>query len=539
MTMSITVTGSVNYEHFVEIANKSNQGDIVTLSSNGKELRLTAGRSLCDRFIIMLNSTCLGTIGFIKAIYKKLEHREAQAVKSFCKAINDIYEERSKNIVKSDIESKTQLVVADISNTLDKIKINSINYEKCLEKDKKISFLITENGFADFSMSQLNHSDSDLLSDLNNRVDELMENTIERKSFCDDFKSVLKTALVDFVTAMPASSYKFMDTIAGKNISGFNTAEEKYKKNEVNIHGEVDPNFTTEDFEQISEGAAIIKAQLIDTDKYDQYRHRLYAALFYKFYKMPPQVHINAAASENTTQQQPPATLQNTQTRQAITGSGTANVNNSEQDRKPDITVPGNIAPPPSLLQQVYTDTTEQEDIETSLLPESDQPHGINPAALQNTPKRLDETQDTKSILQSTLTERRRGITGSTKSPDKPKMPPPPPPSPSPSPSPTTPEAAVPASKSLATSPLSKEEDEQSHQLTFQEELQAKLASRKKTQESPVEPPVKPSKTEDPLTTSIRKNIDNIAVQQNQEFESNPKSDSDSDSDSDSNWIQE
>ncbi len=80
MTTLVTATGSMNYDHFVGIAKKSNQDDIITLSSNGRESRLTAGRSLGDLFIIVLNRTCLGSIGFINAMYKKLEHREAQAV---------------------------------------------------------------------------------------------------------------------------------------------------------------------------------------------------------------------------------------------------------------------------------------------------------------------------------------------------------------------------------------------------------------------------------------------------------------------------
>ncbi|MDH0354266.1 hypothetical protein [Morganella sp. GD04133] len=332
MTTSVTATGSMNYDHFVEIAKKSNQDDIVTLSSNGRESRLTAGRSLCERFIIMLNSTRLGSICCINAMYKKLQHREAQAVTSFCKAINDIYEERSQDIVNSHIKGKKKLVVTDVINILDKIKINGINYKKCLEKDKTISLLIKKDGFADFCMSQLNHFDLALLSDLTNRVDELMVNTINRKSFCDDFKSALKTALVDFVTAMPASSYKFMDTVAGKNISGFNTAEEKYEKNEINIYGELDPNFTTEDFEQISEGAAMIKAQLIYTGKHDQYRHNVYADLFYKFNEILPQAHINAAASENIVPPQQPSLPQ------------------------VHATVPKNMAPPP--LPHVHTDAT-------------------------------------------------------------------------------------------------------------------------------------------------------------------------------------
>ncbi|EPU3933635.1 hypothetical protein ACVWYD_000127 [Morganella morganii] len=79
MTTSVTTTGSVELFHFNKIE-KNNQDDIVTLSSNGRESCLTAGRSLGDRFIIVLNRTCLGSIGFINAMYKKLEHKEAQAV---------------------------------------------------------------------------------------------------------------------------------------------------------------------------------------------------------------------------------------------------------------------------------------------------------------------------------------------------------------------------------------------------------------------------------------------------------------------------
>lgn len=79
MTTSVTTTGSVELFHFNKIE-KNNQDDIVTLSSNGRESYLTAGRSLGDRFIIVLNRACLGSIGFINAMYKKLEHREAQAV---------------------------------------------------------------------------------------------------------------------------------------------------------------------------------------------------------------------------------------------------------------------------------------------------------------------------------------------------------------------------------------------------------------------------------------------------------------------------
>ncbi|MCU6212735.1 hypothetical protein KWH78_16620, partial [Morganella morganii] len=299
MTTSVTATGSMNYDHFVEIAKKSNQDDIITLSSNGRESRLTAGRSLCDRLVIVLNSSCLGSMGFINAMYKKLEHREAQTIESFCQAIDEIYGEGSRDIVNLHLNGRKQLVTTDVNNILNEINKNSDGYRKCLEKDNNITLLLKENGFTDFDISQLNHSDFNLRYDLNDSVDKLMADTINRKSFCDNFESALKTAVVDFVTAMPASSHKFMDTVAGKDSSGFNATEQKYEINKININGTLDTNFTTEDFQQISKEAALLKAKLIRTGKQDQYRHQVYADNFRKVNRMPPQVHINATAPKN------------------------------------------------------------------------------------------------------------------------------------------------------------------------------------------------------------------------------------------------
>ncbi|WP_323116086.1 hypothetical protein, partial [Klebsiella variicola] len=170
MTTSVTATGSMNYDHFVEIAKKSNQDDIITLSSNGRESRLTAGRSLCDRLVIVLNSSCLGAMGFINAMYKKLEHREAQTIESFCQAIDEIYGEGSRDIVNLHLNGRKQLVTTDVNNILNEINKNSDGYRKCLEKDNNITLLLKENGFTDFDISQLNHSDFNLRYDLNDSV---------------------------------------------------------------------------------------------------------------------------------------------------------------------------------------------------------------------------------------------------------------------------------------------------------------------------------------------------------------------------------
>ncbi|WP_025153469.1 hypothetical protein [Morganella morganii] len=438
MINPVKITDSVSFNHFYTVAEKSNKDEILTLSTNGKKMCLTSGRSLGDRFIIALHNSSLKNIGFIKELHEKLEDRDKEAVNEFRNAIAKVYSEDHKNIINIYLDvSKKQLTTSEVKFIAGKI-IRDIHEDICkeyIEKDKNLESLLKHNGFGDFDISQLNNSDFNLLSKTYQDVDKIVTAVTNKKSSSKKFESALKSAVMNFVTAMPAPSHVFMNIVAGKASPEAIATGPKYDINKINIYGPSDPNFTSEDLNQILIEAGRLKAQLIDSHDPNQCRHQLYADNFRKVNMMPPRVHTDAAASGNivpppqppsssqihtdvaATSQLPesdqphrinPAALQNTQMRQAITGSGTANVNNSEQDRKPDITVPGNMAspPPPPPLPQVNTDAAA-----TSQLPKNEQPQQSPFVNIVNSQEWKDAKKNLKPVPKNPDTNKENDLT--------------------------------------------------------------------------------------------------------------------------------
>ncbi|MEM8323742.1 hypothetical protein Q4S25_10695, partial [Morganella morganii] len=146
MTTSVTTTGSVELFHFNKIEKKNNQDDIITLSNNGKELCLRAGRSLSDRAIIALNGSFLGSLPFVKRAYENLEHRDAEALRRFCDAVVNVYGEDTRNIVDSYFNDRKQLKVSDISIATTKAIESLTDYKYYLKKNENLESLLKEKG---------------------------------------------------------------------------------------------------------------------------------------------------------------------------------------------------------------------------------------------------------------------------------------------------------------------------------------------------------------------------------------------------------
>ncbi|HDF2342007.1 TPA: hypothetical protein PC598_001571, partial [Morganella morganii] len=294
MINPVKTTDSVSFNHFYTVAEKSNKDEILTLSTNGKKMCLTSGRSLGDRFIIALHSSPLKNIGFIKGLHEKLQGRDKEAVNAFRNAIEKVYSKDHTDIINKYLDhSKEQLTTSEVKFIAGEI-IRGIHKDICnehIKKDKNLEFLLNHNGFGDFDISQLNNSDFNLLSKTYQDVDKIVTAVTNKKSSSKKFESALKSAVMNFVTAMPAPSHVFMNIVAGKASPEAIATGPKYDINKINIYGPSDPNFTSEDLNQILIEAGRLKAQLIDSHNLDQCRHQLYADNFRKVNMMPPQVH--------------------------------------------------------------------------------------------------------------------------------------------------------------------------------------------------------------------------------------------------------
>ncbi|HBH7052817.1 TPA: hypothetical protein KV183_002266, partial [Morganella morganii] len=293
MTTSVTTTGSVELFHFNKIEKKNNQDDIITLSNNGKELCLRAGRSLSDRAIIALNGSFLGSLPFVKRAYENLEHRDAEALRRFCDAVVNVYGEDTRNIVDSYFNDRKQLKVSDISIATTKAIESLTDYKYYLKKNENLESLLKEKGYPDFNMSQLKNCDFHLINKLHDFFNNLIKDISKERLFSDNFISALETGCIDFVTSIPGPSCKFACIVAGKNIFESNTDRQQYEIDRINIYlnsfNEIPPNFTAEDLKKIYKEAASVKSQLIYSGKQDQYRYQLYADIFRKVNTVLPQ----------------------------------------------------------------------------------------------------------------------------------------------------------------------------------------------------------------------------------------------------------
>ncbi|HGY3147841.1 TPA: hypothetical protein ACNVU4_001887 [Morganella morganii] len=336
MNTSVTTTGYMDYHHFVEIAKKSNQDDIVKLSSNGKKTCLRAGRSLSECTVIVLNGLFLGLLPCVKKACDNLKHPEANALHRFCDVVVNVYGEGTRDIVDGYFNGRKQLKVSDINIVIDKAIENQTNYKVHLKRNEDLESLLKEKGYPDFNMSQLNNCDFHLLNNLHDIFNNLIKGISKGRSFSDKFISALKTRFIDCVTSMPGPSHKFADIVSGKNSSESNTDGQQYEIDKINIDDIADNNFTAEDFKQIIKEAVLLKSRLLHSGQQDQYRYQVYANNFRKVNRIPPRVHTDAAASGNIVPPQPPSLPQ------------------------VHATVPGNMAPPPPPppLPQVHTDAT-------------------------------------------------------------------------------------------------------------------------------------------------------------------------------------
>lgn len=330
MTTLVTATDSMNYEHFVEITENSNQDDIITLSSNGKELCLRAGRSLSECAVIALNGFFLELLPCFKKACNNLKHQEANALHRFGDVIVNAYGENTRDIVDEYFNGRKQLKVSDINIVIDKAIENQTNYKVHNKKNEDLESLLKEKGYPDFNMSQLNNCDFHLLNNIHDIFNNLIKGISKGRSFSDKFISALETRFIDCVTSIPRPSHKFADIVSGKNSSGSNTDGQQYEIDKIKIDDIADGNFTAEDFKQIIKEAVLLKARLLHSGQQDKYRYQVYADIFRKVNRMPPQVHINATASENIVPPQLPSLPQ------------------------VHATAPKNMAPPP--LPQVHTD---------------------------------------------------------------------------------------------------------------------------------------------------------------------------------------
>ncbi|MCE9884164.1 hypothetical protein [Obesumbacterium proteus] len=277
MVTAVPTGGTLGITHYNEIERASSKNDVLTVRSNGKENYLVAGRSLAERFIIVLNSTCLGSLGFIKSLYEALERREAQAISCFSSALVNIYGEDAKNIVDTHLQGNGKIKSSDICTIVDRVTKESSSYRSCDNRDKAIEAKI-KLSFQDFDLSHVNNCDFDLFDNLSNEVDGLISNIGGRERFSNEEKvHHLKTALMDFITSMPASSDTFM--AAFSHVENDVVAPE-YHINDINLNKNSRVYLTAENMSTLLQGAGLLKEELLLSEVQDACRHQVYAARF-------------------------------------------------------------------------------------------------------------------------------------------------------------------------------------------------------------------------------------------------------------------
>lgn len=277
MVTAVPTGGTLGITHYNEIERASSKNDVLTVRSNGKENYLVAGRSLAERFIIVLNSTCLGSLGFIKSLYEALERREAQSISCFSSALVNIYGEDAKNIVDTHLQGNGKIKSSDICTIVDRVTKESNSYRSCDNRDKAIEAKI-KLSFQDFDLSHVNNFDFDLFDNLSNEVDGLISNIGGRERFSNEEKvHHLKTALMDFITSMPASSDTFM--AAFSHIENDVVAPE-YHINDINLNKNSRVYLTAENMSTLLQGAGLLKEELLLSGVQDACRHQVYAARF-------------------------------------------------------------------------------------------------------------------------------------------------------------------------------------------------------------------------------------------------------------------
>lgn len=277
MVTAVPTGGTLGITHYNEIERASSKNDVLTVRSNGKENYLVAGRSLAERFIIVLNSTCLGSLGFIKSLYEALERREAQSISCFSSALVNIYGEDAKNIVDTHLQGNGKIKSSDICTIVDRVTKESNSYRSCDNRDKAIEAKI-KLSFQDFDLSHVNNCDFDLFDNLSNEVDGLISNIGGRERFSNEEKvHHLKTALMDFITSMPASSDTFM--AAFSHIENDVVAPE-YHINDINLNKNSRVYLTAENMSTLLQGAGLLKEELLLSGVQDACRHQVYAARF-------------------------------------------------------------------------------------------------------------------------------------------------------------------------------------------------------------------------------------------------------------------
>ncbi|OAT59058.1 hypothetical protein [Obesumbacterium proteus] len=277
MVTAVPTGGTLGITHYNEIERTSSKNDVLTVRSNGKENYLVAGRSLAERFIIVLNSTCLGSLGFIKSLYEALERREAQAISCFSSALVNIYGEDAKNIVDTHLQGNGKVKSSDICTIIDRVTKESNSSRSCDDRDKVIEAKI-KLSFQDFDLSHVNNCDFDLFDNLSNEVDGLISNIGGRERFSNEEKvHHLKTALMDFITSMPASSDTFM--AAFSHVENDVVAPE-YHINDINLNKNSRVYLTAENMSTLLQGAGLLKEELLLSGVQDACRHQVYAARF-------------------------------------------------------------------------------------------------------------------------------------------------------------------------------------------------------------------------------------------------------------------
>ncbi|WP_145482368.1 hypothetical protein [Yersinia aldovae] len=276
MVSIITTGGSLGISHYNEIKKMSSQNGVLTVRNNGKENCLTAGRSLAERFIIVLNSTCLGSLSFIKGLYAALEHREAKAIECFSAALVNIYGEGVNDIVNTHLNVKGKIELFDISTIIDKVTKAKSSYRECDDGDRKIEGKI-KLSFADFDISHVNKCDSDLFDSLSSKVDGLISNIGGRNRFNPESMHYLRMVLMDFITSMPASSDTFMSLVS--NIKN-DAVIPDYHINEINLNKRTGFYITAENMNTLLKGTGLLKEELLLSGVQDACRHQVYAARF-------------------------------------------------------------------------------------------------------------------------------------------------------------------------------------------------------------------------------------------------------------------
>ncbi|WP_279156711.1 hypothetical protein [Obesumbacterium proteus] len=277
MVTAVPTGGTLGITHYNEIERASSKNDVLTVRSNGKENYLVAGRSLAERFIIVLNSTCLGSLGFIKNLHEALERREALAISCFSSALVNIYGEDAKNIVDTHLQGNGKIKSSDICTIVDRVTKESSSYRSCDNRDKAIEAKI-KLSFQDFDLSHVNNCDFDLFDNLSNEVDGLISNIGGRERFSNEEKvHHLKTALMDFITSMPASSDTFM--AAFSHVENDVVAPE-YHINDINLNKNSRVYLTAENMSTLLQGAGLLKEELLLSGVQDACRHQVYAARF-------------------------------------------------------------------------------------------------------------------------------------------------------------------------------------------------------------------------------------------------------------------